>query len=280
MQNNLIYEVGFCDGEDTYFYLRNGYSVVAIDANPHVIYQAKISFQPYITSGSLRLVHRAISQYDKQTSLFYISSNTLWSSLQKQNACRHMSRAKCIHVKTTTLAAIFNKYGTPYYCKIDLEGAESLALESIAWANATPKYISVEVNYPNPIQSHKSTDTLQLLHKLGYTKFKLIDQETLSILQHGVNFYQKQSSLLFKILSRAINRLNIPSTKYSNRLRLANKFGYKFPYSASGPFGEDLDGEWLDYSSAMKLISYHIRSFYQLANNKGRGFWCDWHAKK
>nr|MBS9781973.1 hypothetical protein [Gammaproteobacteria bacterium] len=41
---NLIYDVGMCQGEDTAFYLKKGFTVIAFEANPELITQAKIKF--------------------------------------------------------------------------------------------------------------------------------------------------------------------------------------------------------------------------------------------
>ena len=40
--SNLIYDVGLHRGEDTDFYLKMGFGVVAVEANPELIAQCKI----------------------------------------------------------------------------------------------------------------------------------------------------------------------------------------------------------------------------------------------
>ena len=37
MNNNLIFDFGFHNGDDSDFYLRKGYNIVAIEANPELV---------------------------------------------------------------------------------------------------------------------------------------------------------------------------------------------------------------------------------------------------
>ena len=41
MVNNLIFDIGMHTGEDTRFYLNIGYDVIAIEANPFLVEEAK-----------------------------------------------------------------------------------------------------------------------------------------------------------------------------------------------------------------------------------------------
>mgnify|MGYP000904973017 FL=1 len=43
-QNDLIYDVGFHKGEDTRVYLREGFKVIAIEANPLLAEEGKKNF--------------------------------------------------------------------------------------------------------------------------------------------------------------------------------------------------------------------------------------------
>ena len=53
MQNDLIYDIGMHKGEDTDFYLRKGFSVVAIEANPDLCKECTQKFRRARDSGRL-----------------------------------------------------------------------------------------------------------------------------------------------------------------------------------------------------------------------------------
>ena len=57
----LIYDVGMHKGEDTEFYLRRGFRVVGVEANPYLVEELRSKFSAEISSGTLQLVDRAIS---------------------------------------------------------------------------------------------------------------------------------------------------------------------------------------------------------------------------
>jgi hypothetical protein len=63
-----------------------------------------------------------------------------------------------------------------------------------------------------------------------------------------------------------------------NRPRLCKLHGHDFPVGATGPFGETLDGDWLDYRVACKALRQHRRNYFRCARELSYGFWCDWHA--
>jgi len=61
LKPNLIYDVGLHRGEDTDFYLKKGFDVVALEANPELIAQCKLRFQDAIAHGRLRIIEGAIA---------------------------------------------------------------------------------------------------------------------------------------------------------------------------------------------------------------------------
>lgn len=79
---------------------------------------------------------------------------------------------------------MFHEYGTPFYCKIDIEGNDIIALQTMEKVSEKPLYISVEtecIGEDEDIAGHE-LDTLNALYQLGYRKFKLVDQRTLTVL--------------------------------------------------------------------------------------------------
>jgi SAM-dependent methyltransferase len=57
--SKVVYDVGLYNGDDTAYYLFQGYKVVAIDANPLMIEEATSRFAKEIDDGRLTLLKSA-----------------------------------------------------------------------------------------------------------------------------------------------------------------------------------------------------------------------------
>ena len=270
MRNDqLIFDIGFHKGEDTRYYLYKGYNVVGVDADKELIDYGKHCFQNEIHSGQLTLLNCAISSERNASTPFYISHNKLWNSAHKGIAEREGIQARKEMVPSETLSALMDIYGVPYYCKIDIEGNDIIALNSLKHADKVPQYISVETEcLDDKSEAFKSTfETLDALKDLGYKKFKLVDQATLKVLD-GEPFYLRtfDAEKLIDNYIYARFLLNKENVLFSNI----------YP-STSGPFGEDLMGDWCDYETAKQFISFYSHEQRKL-NTPVWHFWCDWHA--
>src|SRR4029077_21115928 len=62
--HDLIYDVGMHKGEDTAFYLRKGFRVIAFEANPEVVSFCKLRLKSFIDQGRLEIVEGAIVDMD------------------------------------------------------------------------------------------------------------------------------------------------------------------------------------------------------------------------
>lgn len=171
----LIFDLGFHNGDTSYYYLNQGHTVIGLECNPSMIDQSTKKYRNYILCKTLHLVNKCISLEDNKKETFYISTCPAWSSLNKNIAERN-DKSIPIEVSTTTLANLINEYGCPYYCKIDIEGADILALQSLESIQDRPKYISCEVECLGKNEITTDFPILHQLYKLGYTKFMIIDQ--------------------------------------------------------------------------------------------------------
>ena len=117
-----------------------------------------------------------------------------------------------------------------------------------------------------------------MLKKLGYRKYKLVDQRSLCVLQPDEIFYRDIGPF-----RRMINESNSLLKKLgivkNNRHELRDKFGFTFEKGSTGPFGEELSFKWLDYETAKRTLLFHRDSYAKLRVARNWGFWCDWHAK-
>lgn len=217
-RNKIIYDVGMHIGQDTEFYLRKGFKVVAIEANPALVETAEKRFHRHISDGSLAIVNAGIVESDTDERLtFYVNDDLPeWSSFIKELATRNNSRYHEVDVPCRTLDSIIKEYGTPYYVKIDIEGHDKIALKSLENLTTRPKYVSVE---------NGNNGMLDILISMGYNSFKYVQQNNVS----GV-------------------RMPYPS-------REGRYIHHRFDPGASGPFGEESPGDWLSAASVRKEIA-------------------------
>jgi FkbM family methyltransferase len=273
MNANLIIDVGMHQGQDSQFYLAKGFRVIGIDADIHSINTAKERFTAYINTNQFIPLHYAISDVDDESVPFNLSHESIWNSLNVDIANRHARLKDTVSVQSRTLASIFQEYGVPYYCKIDIEGYDNRCLQTLRPLRELPTYMSVESECIGDAESLSHQDaqrTLDTLHYLGYHRFKLVDQATLAVLQDNDKFYKDPNHLLQKVINKV---------KHIRRKQHFYKtFDYQFTPGSSGPFGEGLAGTWSDYSTAKKILKRHRSDYFKLPKALNYGFWCDWHA--
>lgn len=277
--SELIFDVGMWNGEDTEYYLARGFKVVAIDADPKVIEKAKIRFKTALKSKKLVLLNYVINDKDDQEVDFHISNIPGGSSLKYAISNKKASYSHTLKVKTKRLSSLIEEYGVPFYCKIDIEGSDSIALKTLSNLRILPKFISVEtecLEKDEIMTREHSLVNLRNLYRLGYSGFKLIDQHNLIELKPEMFSFIKRTFIdRLKGVLRMYNILKLPPIKKI----LPGEFEYDFPYSASGPFGEDLAGDWLDYKKAENNFLLYRSLYFNLPINMNYIFWCDWHAK-
>lgn len=213
MNKGLIFDIGFHIGQDTDYYLKKGYWVVAIDANPLLIEEGKKKFAEYVEAGRLVLMNIGIGERS-ETLPFYVNRTlSEWSSFDTQIGT---SRGEyyVIDVPLVSLRSILEKYGTPYYVKIDIEGHDLMAVKSLRDLTDKPQYISIENGQAHMIEE---------LYSQGYRKFKFI------------------------------NQAKIQETVLTPPAKEGKFVDYQFPFGSSGPFGEEAEGAWLSREEVLKL---------------------------
>ncbi len=239
MEQRLVFDIGMHIGQDSINYLREGFKVLAIEANPLLAQQNSIKFKKYIDEGSLTILNVGIS--DKEGILpFYINKRTSeWSSFDFQLGSRNNTPYETKEIPCVTTASLFKKYGVPYYLKVDIEGYDYLCindLPEVKTGNGV-KYVSCEAT---------EVSLIDTMHAKGYTKFKLIHQ--------GFNFRPINLGLeknpLFPVFLFWYTGF---------RLKFRNLINARYPYSSSGPLPENTKGEWMPFEKARQLFV----DFYQ-----------------
>lgn len=162
----LVFDLGMHDGRDTRAYLDQGYRVVAVEANPTLVKQARKTFARDLSDGTLVIEWYGIG-ISAEPQPFYINPrNTEWSSFDAGAAGRDGKPCDVVDVPCVWPGYIFETYGTPFYCKVDLEGCDPLVLAAIGALAERPRYLSIEMN--------DSPDAFAMA-ALGY-ELRLVDQ--------------------------------------------------------------------------------------------------------
>jgi FkbM family methyltransferase len=214
----LIYDVGAHVGQDTELYLKKGFRVIAIDANPVQAQALVRRFRSEVEKGLLSVLNIGIASSKQAVSLpFFVNERvTEWSSFIEGIAGRDGLPLSCIEIPVRTLGDVVSEWGAPYYVKIDIEGHDDVALRSLLESGYRPKYVSVE---------NGNMGMLAALTAAGYTGFKYIQQNNVSDW-----------------------RLPVPA-------REGLDVGHEFESGSSGAFGEETPGDWLSWQDARTLIA-------------------------
>lgn len=247
MNKKLIFDIGFHKGEDTKLYLKKGYKVIAVDANPFLIEKGKKIFFQEIASWKLILLNYWITKEGAWNLPFHINNtHTEWSSFDPIAGNRGNKWSSVIQVPCMSIENLFEKYGTPYYLKCDIEGNDIYVAQWLT-KDVKPFYLSCELS---------SDNLLETLMRKWYTQFKFIDQRN------------AWKSWIFSPL--------IPSTVYEFYKKLKNYFYRSKTYlsSSSWPFWEESSWKWLNQDEAKKV-------FQKIKTHSSRilGPWIDIHAK-
>jgi FkbM family methyltransferase len=218
--SDLIYDVGAHKGEDSDFYLKLGYRVVAIEANPVLCEYLKQRFSKEIKDGTFTLIEKAIGDSEAGASFYVNKKNSAWGTADPARARSNQRKGAAsdkITVQSIRFCDVIDQYGCPFYLKIDVEGADMLCLKALEDVKCYPKYISIESTKTSWLDLLTEFDTFE---RLRYTKFKVIDQKT----HKNRKFRDRHGELV----------------------------SYAFEFGATGPFGQDLDGIWLSKKQAIR----------------------------
>jgi FkbM family methyltransferase len=215
MENRLIIDVGMHIGKDTEFYLKKGFNVVAIEANPTLVDLAQTRLAHFISEGRLIIHNVAIAPYEGEIDFYINDKHDGWGTISKEFVERNErlgSSSSAIKVKCTTLENILKDTSMPYYLKIDVEGADILCLQQLFSLPERPKYLSIEAGLTC---FEETFNEMSLLWQLGYREFKIVNQ--------------------------SFN----PYVRCPNPPLEGEYVDYHFDGMCSGPFGEEAPGSWM-----------------------------------
>jgi FkbM family methyltransferase len=216
MNLNLIYDIGLHTGRDSEFYLRKGFEVVGVEANPEMAGKAAAYLSEHLAAGKFNIVQKALSDSTGAVVSFYVNNEKDdWSSLSRAVAEKNVTTSREISVTTVTLSDIYAEFGVPYYLKCDIEGGDELIAVQMAKYDILPVYASFEIT---------TVSMLGILWGAGYRRFQLVNQ--------------------------ALNFLTEPPSPASE----GAYFARQFDGHCSGLFGRELsESRWIDIEQVTSL---------------------------
>jgi len=251
-QSDLIYDLGMHQGEDTRFYLAKGFRVVAFEADPDLVAQCEERFAAELSTGQLIIEAGAIvADKSVDTVTFYKNPNvTVWGTIDpdwKDRNSRMGWESEEITVPAVNFGACIEKYGVPYYVKIDIEGADMLSLKTLGDFAERPDYVSIE---SSKISADDVAEELDVLQNLGYTSFKAVQQGT------------------------------IPGRPAMRPAREGSDIDYIMERDSSGPFGDETPGGWrtraqIDRDYRWIMLGYRVfgNDTFMRRNRFARKLW-------
>lgn len=217
---SLVFDIGMHDGTDTRYYLKKGYRVVAVEANPALAGAATLAFAADIAAGRLTIENVGIAEA-RAVVPFYVNLDVdEWSSFDRHLGTRQNTRYEVIEVRTLPLDDLVGTYGMPHFLKIDVEGLDPLVVRQLNRTSARPRYVSVE---------DSGIDALVALYEVGVREFKFSNQ-----------LGGRDTPCRVKTVDGA-------------------EFEHTFGVASSGLFGEDLPGEWLGPAHAFETYGRMVR---------------------
>jgi len=255
-RDDLVYDIGVHNGDDTAHYLQKGYQVVGVEADPTLIPPLQERFSKEITSGQLTLFNAALASERKTAEFWICEGYSLWNSFDRSVAARMGRKHHAIEIECWPLQDLFARFSIPKYLKMSLHGHEHVFLDSLS-PDFAPAYLSLEMQ-PDIQVSRQVFDKVS---RLGYRSFKLICQPTLK--QLDVRPPSPKTRL--RRVAQSIPGLYNAYEQISDQLRSRNSGAVSgsnpdaapalsgrrgFPEGSSGPFGEDTDGDWMSVESA------------------------------
>src|SRR5262249_55258725 len=242
---DLIYDVGLHRGEDTHFYLRKGFRVVAFEADPEHVTFCRKRFHQSIDEEQLKIVEGAITNSHMagagpKTVPFYKNEQvSVWGTIRRERAERNEklgTRNRMIEVYAINFEHALKEHGVPYYMKIDIEGSDMACLNTLSRFRERPDYISIESDKTSLSNIRNEID---LLGDLGYNSFQAVEQSDIPLSQ-SPPFPPREGT-------------------FSDQ---------SFELGSSGLFGAELEDKWKSKREILQLYRV-IRMGYFLVGDEG-----------
>lgn len=169
---DLVYDVGANIGNRVESFLDLKCKVVAVEPQPDCINELRRKF-----GNLIKIAEVGLGASESEKTMYISNANTIsslseeWIKSVKESRFSQYEWNKEIQIKLTTLDFLIKKYGSPKFCKIDVEGYE---LEVLKGLTSPIPFISLEYTVPeqldNLLNCISYCNSLNGHYKYNYTK--------------------------------------------------------------------------------------------------------------
>jgi FkbM family methyltransferase len=230
---DLIFDLGMHRGEDTDFYLRMGYRVVGIEADPDNAACCRQRFSDQIARQQVRVIEGAVAPDGASSKIRFFKNADLdfWGTVDPSFVERNLqlgTKSVEIEVEPINLREVMRDFGTPWYLKSDIQGSDWIVLQALATTTDRPTFISINAE---KVSFDRLVSEVDSLVRLGYPKLQVIQQQF--------------------IPGSAVEAISLDG----------HKFRYVFEDGASGQFGDELPDHWLDRDAILRDYAGIFRQY-------------------
>ena len=215
----VIYDFGSNNGDDIPYYLKKSDLVIAVEANPQLCEFIEERYSSEIKEGKLVVECCVITDGDTTSEVpFYLHKEKHVLSQFPVPPADIIDDFEKVMLRSNSVDNILKTYGEPYYIKIDIEQYDAQILKALFNAKVSPEYISAE--------SH-SIEIFYLLAIVGnYNAFKFVEGSRVEHMYSNHKIETEQGQV-----------------------------DYSFPHHSAGPFGDDINGEWMTADVLLKKLT-------------------------
>jgi FkbM family methyltransferase len=261
MIGDPIYDVGLADGSDTAYYLSKNLRVLAIEANPIAVKNAREKFADAVKTKRLTILNIGISREQGLLPFWICDTKPEKSSFHQSIPVREGLPYHEISVECRPFSSVLDEFGVPRYLKMDIEANEIHCLRDLSPADL-PEYISFE-------KSGYEKQELRLLRELGYTHFKIVSQFHFLPVEFPPSSEQRRYETACRLVNSrnffvcAARKLGMRHWLDREVSRPRIRAGWSFPMGSSGPLGNETARE---NGKATPKFSTPLREPKQLAS--------------
>lgn len=223
MSERTIFDFGANLGENLPYYLKKCDRVVAVEANPELAARLRSRFSTEIAERRMFVIESAITSRlrSSEPAEFFVyrgrkPNGHVKSSLNPPEAGRESDFAPT-KVSTVDIAQLVDRFGEPFFVKIDIEHHDFVVLDDLLGFGLRPQFLSVEAHDPRVVARLALVD--------DYLGFRLVSGRTVHEEFHD-----------------ALIRTDVGLERWD------------FPAHSAGPFGDDLPGPWLDRAALFSVL--------------------------
>lgn len=218
----IIYDLGANNGDDIPYYLKKADLVIAVEANPALSNQMRQRFAAELAADRLRIENCVVVAEDDATHApevpFYLHKRHHVLGQFPPPAAAVADDYERVTLPAQSALEIIRRHGPPHFLKLDIEGYDEVILRDLLRHGIRPPYLSAESS---------TIRVFALLAGLGdYAAFKLVEGKTVADTYHNHSIHTRTGTEV-----------------------------YSFPPHSAGPFGDDLNGDWLNADDFFPLLA-------------------------